>query len=374
VAAQALPAVPAPSPTSAAPGLPLVHELPIAAHRIAFSPDDRLLALATIDYQVLVYDTQTWELKWRASHADMIDGLGFSPDGRLVASASLDGTVRAWDAATGAPRDELDYDSWATGPDFSADSLFMASGGASGKAVVTQLNEFTLVGEYMNELPVDAVAISPAGPWLALMTAGSWGPVELAVWDIHTHERRTLARQDGPPNASNPAFSPDTQWLAAALKPDDPIHIWQTQTWPEAAQLARPSGWVQKLEFSPDGRRLGAAIFAGVPDSVVSLWDVPTWQPGAQIRPGDVVLDFAFSPDGALLATVHGQGEPPQPPLNEGRLWDAVSGALLARMPHDGQVQGLAFSHDGRRVATGGIDGATRIWTLEGVELPPLSP
>lgn len=230
--------------------------------------------------------------------------------------------------------------------------------------MVTNLSTRAPVGEYVNALPVFTLALSPAGPWLALMTAGSWGPAELSVWDIHTYERRTLARRDGPPNASNPAFSPDTQWLAASLAPDDPIHVWQTKTWPEVAQLDHPPGWVQQIAFSPDGAHLAALIAAGL-DSAVWIWDVPLWrQSPVKIRLGDWALRVAFSPDGATVATVHGQGEPPVPPLDEGRLWDAGSGRLLARMPHRGQVQGLAFSHDGRWIATGGIDGMTRIWLL----------
>ena len=337
--------------------------------QIAFSPDDRRLALATSNFAVQVYDVASWTLLWQIVHTDTVSAVAFTPDGSAVVSASFDGTVKVWDAANGTPRYAIDYGAWPQGPSFSADGRLMGSGSRTGKAIVNQTGNGQRMAELQNELPITALAISPNGPWLAVMTAGSYGPVEMAVWDYLTTERRTLSRYEGLPDPSNVAFSPDTRWLAGATQMGGPLLVWQTQTWPEVARLSTPGGWVQQTAFSPDSHQLAAVVMPDVLNTSLLLWDVPSWQPERTIALGDYTLAMAYSPDSRLIATVHGQGEPPTPPLNEGRLWDASSGALLARMPHDAQVQGLAFSHDGRWVATGSVDGTTRdmgsAWQVE---------
>jgi WD40 repeat protein len=77
----------------------------------------------------------------------------------------------------------------------------------------------------------------------------------------------------------------------------------------------------------------------------------------------DVVWDVAFSPDGQWLVTGLGQGVE-HPPAYEGQLWETASGTLVARMPHARQVLAVAFSHDGKRIATGSYDQA-KIWEFQ---------
>ncbi len=265
-----------------------------------------------------------------------------------------------WDAASGEQVAQLDYGYWVYGLDFSGDGQSWATGSLDGKVILADASSGAIVKEFKHDLMVYDLALSPDGPWLAVMTTGSYGPGAVVVWDVFTQERRVLAEFQGVAY-SNVAFSPDTRWLAAALG-NGPVAIWQTQIWPEVTRLERPPGIVNKLIFSPDGTRLAGIVANGEMDYRIVVWEVPTWRPVSEMMADDVVWDIAFSPDGRWLAAGLGQGIE-HPPANEGQLWDVATGALVARLPHQRQVLSVAFSHDGTRLATGGGD-AVKIWRL----------
>ena len=341
-----------------------VAKLPAPADTLAFSPDDTLLALGNFQNSVQVWQTETWSVLWQAKHDGIVRKVVFSPDGRLLASAGFDGTVRVRDAQTGEEMSRLTFDYWVYGLEFSADGQFLAAGSLDGKSLLVDAATGQPVVEFKHDFPVHHLALSPNAPWLAILTSGKWGPVELAVWDIFTEENRVLAQTDGPPSFSNVVFSPDAQWLAASIRVNQPIRIWETLIWPEAVQLEKPSGQVHQLAFSPDGEWLAARMSGdGDVRGTVWVWRVSDWQLVSTMDQPDVTFAMAFNPDSQLLAIGLGQGIEYEPTY-EAHLWDVAGGQRIGRMPHDHQVLALAFSHDGRWIATGSPDGTTRLWDV----------
>jgi WD40 repeat protein len=113
----------------------------------------------------------------------------------------------------------------------------------------------------------------------------------------------------------------------------------------------------RRVEFSPDGRLLGAVRdFPGrfVPDEAqVRIWD---WERAEVVLTIDTYAeDLAFDPTGATVATSH--------PGGEIELWDVESGERIRTLVgHHGPAVSIAFSPDGSRLVSGGSDATVRVW------------
>jgi WD40 repeat protein len=67
---------------------------------LAYSPDSALLATASIDHSVRIWDAHTGQQLRVLDHPDAVNNVAFSPDGKSAATLDFDGTIRIWDACT----------------------------------------------------------------------------------------------------------------------------------------------------------------------------------------------------------------------------------------------------------------------------------
>jgi len=201
----------------------------------------------------------------------------------------------------------------------------------------------TLSGHNKN---VNAVALSPDSTHLA--TASEDGTVN--IWDARADRRLPLWSVEHDGEATVVAFSPDGKLLATAGK-DQKVKFWDTLSASELFTLSVKGRWIVSLAFSSDGQRI--AIASVDPPSSTELWDISSR--GRLFNLPGQINAVAFSPDGKLLATA-GRDK-------TAKIWDATTGQNLRTLAgHIDQVRDIAFSPDGTRLVTASADRTARVW------------
>ncbi|HEY1786240.1 MAG TPA: hypothetical protein VGG30_11850 [Pirellulales bacterium] len=181
----------------------------VRSAEVVFSADGKLLAAASLDHAVRIYDVERRELfKTLTGHNDGVLSIAFSPDQREMISGSRDKTAVIWDLA---------------GPERRY-SLPLQPG---------------IVG---------SVAWSPDGRMVAIgCETGVCG-----IWHAATGTPlRTIAAHPGAVNEIR--FSPDARLLATAGA-DRTVKLWDVSTGERLQTYAAQSGAVESVRFLPDGK------------------------------------------------------------------------------------------------------------------------
>jgi WD40 repeat protein len=397
-------------------------------HRLALSPDGRLLAVGG-SATLWVCNTRTG----RRTHVLLCGywphSFAFSPDGTILAAGVSDGSIVLWHTPSGRPMHaERPHSSWISAISFSRDGTLLASGSHDKSVAVWRVGsdeEPRRVGATL-DFEASSVAWSPDGARIA----ASYTDGSIRIWSARTGwlERLIVA---APGRVRYLHFSSDGEVLASGIRPADAA--WSVQSGeqrrapeplPEAEfgetpceatsadgrLIASSTGWegvieirsadtmevvqtvvdpdegdiVVALAFSADGRRLASGYFG----FRARVWDIETGRRIQLLRAHeDEITSLAFSPDGTLLAVGGSYGSvvvlcnlrkelrPVRVVLTpkerrDSEFWSEILDIPPEELPaeevalegHTGNIRGVCFSADGRRVATVAADAALKVW------------
>ncbi len=354
-----------------------------AVKAIAFSADNKTLAVATEDGHIRWIDTTSFTESKKLLHApslipgtnipDTLDALAFSADGRFFASARTSGgtgggNILIWDAKTGAQLRPLEGTrDGGSELVFSRDGARLStqtfqlgraewsveSGKLLGHESAPATEDFELVEKAAQRWQkkqgappksVSLIALSADRSRAALTVDGA--PTQVHFLDLQSLRATPLGTAIEPELFPPPEFAPNGEWLAVELR--EGLAIIDAKGGAIAVPPALLSdGPGSEVALSPDGTQLVTG------SRVLRSWSlrVPT-DLRVLATEAEKVPALAWALDGKRFASGRSAGV---------QLWDA-RGGRGAQLAHPG-VAAIAFSPDGTSLVTGGSD-VVRVWDL----------
>ncbi|CAM3789303.1 TIR domain-containing protein [Smaragdicoccus niigatensis] len=328
--------------------------------RLAFSPDGEILALSRYDRTILL-----WDLADRrhvvplgqppTGQGEYLDGVVFSPDSKTLALLNHDGTIQLLDVTDrrhvvplGLPFGNVGS---VNSVKFSPNGGTLASARGDGTIQLWDLSDLShavplgrpLTGHNKS---VYSVAFSPDGMTLA---SGS-GDNTIRLWDLSDPANTVplgvpLAGDTGA--VYSVVFSSDGKTLASGSG-DGTVRLWNVEA---ATPLTGQTHQADSAAFSPDGK----ILVLGRVDGAIMVWNVQAANP--LIGHPSAGSRLAFTPDGRTLSSSALAGI---------QLWDLTNRAHVKTLgrPLLGETWSVAFSRDGKTLASGSGNGTVRLWSV----------
>ena len=281
---------------------------PDEARCVAFSPNDKYVALGGADQSVRLIDGRTGaELKSFRGHESWICGIAFSSDNKRVVSGGDDRTVRIWDLDSGEKIATLQgHLGRVNSVSFSPDGTYVLSASQDGTIRLWDSNSGQEIRSIEpNGLRVFDVAFSPDGGQIA----SACDDRAIRLWDVRSGSliKELIGHSAG---VIGVVYSPNGDRIASTAY-DSALKLWETQSGRELFSITTSSQGeanvagssvhnFASVAFSPSGRR----IAAGMDNGIIKFLDAPTEHEVTTLRGHtDTLTHWSFSEDGHRIYT-----------------------------------------------------------------------
>ena len=321
---------------------------------VEFSPDGRSLATGADDGAIGLWDLGGSRRKSEFKHgAAAVWGIRFHPEAERLASCSEDHNIRLWDLNDGTfIRTLAGHTSWVLDIQFSSDGRLLASASEDGTARLWD-EEGSQTEVFVHGAPVHGVCFSPDDRTLATAAADC----KVSLWNVCDDPKKLGHSKK--PILLDVSVSADGTYAIGAT--DEDVQIWDRNG--KVVQTLEGHGsWVMCVIFHPSDSSLLATSSL---DGTARLWNIKGDGPPEIFAPRDgPVWSVAFSPDGRFLATGSGGGKI--------SCWDLHALKKPDNEPMEqfesgrGSVWSIRFSPDGKWITAGCQDGTILMRELLG--------
>jgi WD40 repeat protein len=342
------------------------HQAPVRC--LAYSSDGKAIASGSDDKNIRLWDAASGrELAKCQGHQQAgpsnyplcVAQVIFAPDGKTLVSHGSDQTIRQWDAATGKELRQFKGHKdhvWSIGISRDGKRLaafvlkpFQGSKGSGdfkpGEVWVWDYADGKKLHHWFLTEDLALAALSPDLKILVTCLRSGLGPFKLKLWEVNTGKYlRSL-----PVHSRAVAFTADSKKLWSAR---ENYQLWDLAGGKELRRVKNPHYSVfSQISLSPDSKTIVSWGFK----NTIELCDVET---GKELRAfvghDNGIRAMAFSPDGKYLAS--GQGD-------EIRLWDLATYKQMHRFPgHVSFLTALTFSPDARKIISSSANNAIHVW------------